>query len=325
MGRHISTKWSTIINAKVIINHVDGSATENTYKVDDMVENLGYVDNGELIYITGRVSKILTQLKNKPVVKNTTEIQDTSIKDIKIPGINIDCSEHFASNVLTLDVMEIVENSGIENVTSVRVIPELSVDLTVSTEDDGDIVLDGLVVGSHVAFDTKSNGSVNGIITKFLYKNTDNGVKTTALVVATDDKKVCVFKFGDIIGVLRESETNDVPLGESKPVTEPIKEEDTSSDSEKVEPEIETEVSNNVPLSQSQKSSKKKKNKHKSIQIVTDYDIKDDHIVDNTVINAPNIIEPTETESDSPESIVSLNKDIVIEMKYDDSVEAHAE
>lgn len=320
MGRHISTKWSTIINAKVIINHVDGSATENTYKVDDIVENLGYVNNGELIYITGRVSKIITQLKNKPVVKNTTEVQDTSIKDIKIGGIKIDCSEQFMSNVLTLDVMEIVENSGIENVTSVRVIPELSVDLTVSTEDNGDIVLDGLVVGSHVAFDTKSNGSVNGTITKFLYKNTDDGVKTTGLVVATDDKKVCVFKFGDIIGVLRESENNDVPLGASKPVAQPTKKE--SSDI-KVESETETDVSNDESVSQSQKSSKKKKNKHKSsIQIVTDYDIKDDHIEDNTVINAPNIIELPETEYDPTKSTVSLNKDIAIEMKYDNSVEA---
>lgn len=145
MARLIKTVQGELIRCKVITVLTDGTELTRTISVDDVVEGLRYIDKEALYSITGKVVAInLTSDKITPVNPNKPE--DYFSKDIKVASIVIDASEQYASNVVTVDAREIVEDEGVQNVERVYTVVEPDVTLEM-TYTDGTTVQQDIEVG----------------------------------------------------------------------------------------------------------------------------------------------------------------------------------
>jgi len=170
-----------VSNSSVLLNIVtsfeDGSMSVKTIGIGDTVENLRYIENEEVKVVTGVVKDIVYT----SVTPNTSKANptDTFASDMKVSTVVIDASEQYQSNVINVPVMEIVEDEGVEEVTSVHAYPKLNVTLDITytnnTTENKDLevgdILDGVVIMSGVPGTADITGKYT--ISSFLYTYTN--------------------------------------------------------------------------------------------------------------------------------------------------------
>jgi len=93
----------------------DQSVTEREIAVGDVVENLRYVSDGEIVTVSGKVLDITYTLPSR-IAFSRTKPADTFSADVTINTIKIDASEQYASKVIEVPAIEIIEDEGVENV-----------------------------------------------------------------------------------------------------------------------------------------------------------------------------------------------------------------
>lgn len=145
MARLINNTVSTETALKMITHFEDNSSVERMIRVGDNVENLRYIEDEELKVISGSVEKIGTNIRKVTTVK-LTDPKDNFASDVSFRHITIDCSEHWASNLVAFPVIEIVEDEGTVDVKKIDFIPYPIVKMDMEYT-DGTVKNEELVVG----------------------------------------------------------------------------------------------------------------------------------------------------------------------------------
>ena len=130
MARVVKIKTTSTILLNIVTNFEDGTpSAKKTIAVGDTVTGLRWIENEAVHTVTGIVTDItysgLTANANKA---NPT---DTFAKDLVLGNLVVDASTEYHSDIVTLPIMEIVEDAGVENVANVRVLPEIKVILDI--------------------------------------------------------------------------------------------------------------------------------------------------------------------------------------------------
>lgn len=187
MARVISVASKQIISCSIITRFEDGTDTRRVIKVGDTVENLRYVENGEVKTVTGVVDAFTYRARSSSI-NSGKNAKDTFSRDVQVTNIILDASEQYNSNVLTIPVREIVEDEGVENVIKVDNVasPKLQITLTYS---DGSVkesdIEPGDLVDAVVMNTKRGRPDITGRfnVLAFTYKSVDNAPVITGMAL----------------------------------------------------------------------------------------------------------------------------------------------
>ena len=114
MARIVSSSYSPIIGINIITTLDSGENSVKEYHIDDMIENLRYVE-GELVKtVSGRLSAInYKSAMASHKYTSVTTARSYFADDVKCTSIEIDMSTEYHSNVVEIPVREIVEDTGV--------------------------------------------------------------------------------------------------------------------------------------------------------------------------------------------------------------------
>ena len=119
-------------NLTTIFN--DDSTTVRKLKVDDIVENLRYVNNGEIVTTSGRVSKINYVVPAK--WKTSTNFEDELQNNVTVKSITLDTSEEYYAKSEVVPAKEIVEFEDETDVKRMSFELDIDIDLEMSYSDN---------------------------------------------------------------------------------------------------------------------------------------------------------------------------------------------
>jgi len=223
MARILSNRPEQEVSLSVITHFKDGSESSRTFKVGDVVEGLRYVSNSKVVTVTGKISAIKYNTFTVSRV-DAENVKDFFNDDIRAEFLVIDCSAQYESNIVTVPVMEIVEDDGVVDV--VKVTSSLHPRVTMDMEyTDGSVVNQDLEVGDVITDFVAMSGTpgtpdITGDfrITAFAYKNvTDTPVVTGLYLTPLDGGKAINVPFGNMISFVEQVSayvTADNSLGE---------------------------------------------------------------------------------------------------------------
>lgn len=111
---------STAPKLSLVIQTVlqNGSVLKKRLNPGDIVENLRYVENGEIKTVTkGRMIEVSAKFqKSIRKYNNPDTLRSYFAKDVLPDVLYIDCSEQYHSDIREIPVREIIEDNGVENV-----------------------------------------------------------------------------------------------------------------------------------------------------------------------------------------------------------------
>lgn len=122
MARIVKSEFAPIIECVIRTHFENGTTEDKVLKTDEIVENMRYVENGEIKEVTGRVSNIITSSpKSSRKYSNVSKLKSYFRYDNPITYIEIDKSLPNHSDVVKISAGEIIEDSPVENVTKIEV------------------------------------------------------------------------------------------------------------------------------------------------------------------------------------------------------------
>lgn len=145
MARLIRSVENQLVTCNVVTKFEDGTESIKSLRVGDVVEGLRYIENHQLLSVTGKIKEMVVSC-NQITAVNLTNPQDYFGKDVMITSLVIDASEQYDSKIVTVNAREIVEDEGVFNVVKVDVIAVPTVTLEMSYT-DGTIVNQDIVIG----------------------------------------------------------------------------------------------------------------------------------------------------------------------------------
>ena len=195
MSRVVKIKTAPTILLNIVTNFEDGTpSTTKTVSIGDTVEGLRWVENEAVHKVTGIITDItysgLTSNANKSNPANTFA------SDLTLGNLVVDASTEYHSKIVTLPIMEIVEDEGVENVANVRVVPEIKVVLDIEYTNGvtetrdlqvGDI-LDDVVLMSGIPGTADITGRFK--IASFIYSLSKGAMVVSGLNLVNDEKNV---------------------------------------------------------------------------------------------------------------------------------------
>ena len=136
MARIISTKSSPLLSLVIRTHFQNKTYTDKIIRENDVVTNLRYVEKGEIKMISGRISKINYSMKTlSRYYKNVLKIRSYFRYDVLPTTIEIDNSTENHSSVVTIPVMEIIEDSAVLNVVRMETFFTYGINLTIALSD----------------------------------------------------------------------------------------------------------------------------------------------------------------------------------------------
>lgn len=187
MARVISVASKQIVSCSIITRFEDGSDSKRVIKVGDTVENLRYVENGEIKTVTGVVDAFTYRARSSNI-NSGKNAKDTFGRDVQVMNIILDASEQYNSNVLTIPVREIVEDEGVENVVKVDNVASAKLEITL-TYSDGSVteseIEPGDLVDAVVMNTKRGRPDIEGRfnVLAFTYKSVDNAPVITGMAL----------------------------------------------------------------------------------------------------------------------------------------------
>lgn len=156
MARLVNSVESQIVTCKVVTKFEDGNESSKVITVGDVVEGLRYIENHQLLSISGKVKEIGISCPSVTPVDYLNPV-DYFAKDCIITSLVVDASEQYESKVVTVNAREIVEDEGVLNVVKVDVIAVPNITLEMSYTDGttvhqdiavGDVICDAVIMTS---------------------------------------------------------------------------------------------------------------------------------------------------------------------------------
>lgn len=185
MARLVKTVTDTILYANIATLFEDGTESVKKLKVGDIVNGLRYVSNQEVLSVTGKITNI-----NYTVKRNASSA--TYIDNITLVSLIIDASTEYASNIVTVPAMEIVEDEGVVNVKRMKISADVEYLMTL-TYTDGSVVNQSLSIGdtlTEAKFMTdpgKDDLEGTFTITGFIFDSTSAKAKINGIIVEDED------------------------------------------------------------------------------------------------------------------------------------------
>ena len=140
MARLVKTTVTSDILCNVVTSFEDGSSDTRQIKAGDILEDgIRYVQSNQTKTVVGRVTVIGTVMPSKPSNINLNDPVDNFANDVKIGSITVDKSEQYKASTVSVPGREVVENEGVENVTSVHCVAYPKVTLTMSYTDGSSV------------------------------------------------------------------------------------------------------------------------------------------------------------------------------------------
>lgn len=187
MARIVKNSDASIISCLIITKFKDGTESTRELKVDDVVENLRYIKNEEIVTISGRISAINTSI-TKVTSVDINDPKDYFDTDVTVKSIAIDSSEHYQSKITIVPAMEIIEDEGVVDVERmfVKAYAYETMQMTYSDEtvvdqelEVGDVLVDTVIMTDPgkpditgtfkiLAWDYKSNNTIPEITGVYL-------------------------------------------------------------------------------------------------------------------------------------------------------------
>jgi hypothetical protein len=176
---------------KVITKFEDGTSQVKIIKTGDTVEGLRWVEDESVKTVTG----IVKAINYTPVNGNTSrpDPADTIASDIRFTTLTIDASEEYQSNIVSVPIVEIVEDEGVFNVVKVDTVPEINVTMSIEYTDgrieDSDLsvgdILDDVAIMNTTPGKPDITGRFN--VKAFLYTVNKTAIDVVGLNLHNDE------------------------------------------------------------------------------------------------------------------------------------------
>ena len=115
MARLINNSTETSIKVSIETLFENGTSSVKTYAIGDVIEGLRYVENGEIVTVSGKLTNINYSVASKSAFNKNNPV-DTTREDITIKSITIDASTMYNAKTVTILMEEIIEDEGVEDV-----------------------------------------------------------------------------------------------------------------------------------------------------------------------------------------------------------------
>lgn len=247
MARLIRTIENQLVTCDVITHFADGTSSRKSLKVGDVVEGLRYIENKQLLSVSGRISSMIIECNNVTPISAANPV-DNFGKDAKISSIIIDASTEYHSNVVTVNAREIVEDAGVLDVVKVDVIAVPSVTLEMSYTDGTTVqqaVIVGDVLGDMVIMTSPGKPDIEGDfrVAAFKYSkaNKQGQITFTGMYLVPLEGGECIYAGFD--SIIRFTEKNSTPVDTDDSLSEIA---NALSENDEVYAFIDTDV--NIPL-----------------------------------------------------------------------------
>ena len=125
MARLVSSKKNLLVSATVSTVFEDGTVADHSFKEGDVLEGLRYIENEEIVTVSGKVKSINYTLPSKASWKAASP-SDTLSDDIVLSTLVLDASEQYESKLITVPFDEIVEWEDEKNVARMLYGPKIN-------------------------------------------------------------------------------------------------------------------------------------------------------------------------------------------------------
>lgn len=186
MSRIVKSKIQPTITSVIQTIKNDGSIDSIDLKKNDIVTDLRYVDSENISKVTGRVANFTLDVSKK-VRTYTSNPKSFFSEDVKLTSLEIDASQEYKSNIITVPAREIIENENVTDVKRMKYYVKYGVSFEISLT-DGTLNTFEIQEGQTVVGLTYLNsGSEDTVTCKVIAINHDRNLGATALVVMIDD------------------------------------------------------------------------------------------------------------------------------------------
>lgn len=200
---------ATPVTAIVIQTILKGdSVLESEYAIGDLISNLRYIEGEEIKTVTGKLSKV--NYNNLQIVRNygvPATLRSYFADDVLPESIEIDCSEQYASNVITIPCSEIIENAGVENVKRMKVYMKYGARFTsfLTNMDENDFTIwEGQTIQGLIYMDR--NGDIESDVKVVTYQYDANLVPTNMIVIENGmTKNINIITIKDMAAVIPQT------------------------------------------------------------------------------------------------------------------------
>lgn len=134
MARILKTEIKTNIGLKIVNEYVDGTSSSTSFFKDDVIEDLNYVKDSEVVTATGRLESIGAEIipnQKKKYERLTDPIADR----LKLNSIKLDMSTAMFANQVEVPTREILEFKATAEVKRVKILPVIEVGIKVTLSD----------------------------------------------------------------------------------------------------------------------------------------------------------------------------------------------
>lgn len=121
MARIVNTTITPVITANIQTVMNDGSISNMSFKKDDILTDMRYIENKDIVKISGRVSRINYTIL--PTVRTYTELaklRTNFASDVCMNSVDVDSSEKYNSNIITIPAREIIEKENVKDVSRIK-------------------------------------------------------------------------------------------------------------------------------------------------------------------------------------------------------------
>ena len=206
MARMIRSDQEIILGVKFTTKFEDNSVAEHVFKIGDVIENLRYILDGEIVTISGKLSNINYSVASRSTF-NKSNPTNTLIKDVTITSIDIDASSEYNSNIISVPVEEVVEWEDEKDVARMVFEPMFYVTLTLNYSDRSSKFAD-VTIGDRFNAVKIFNPSdpanlITGIYTvkAFIYTISNRTFTLTGIVFEDDSGKTVSADFNYVFGL----------------------------------------------------------------------------------------------------------------------------
>lgn len=219
MARIVDTRITPIITANIETVMNDGSISNMSFRKGDVLTDMRYIKDSEIIKISGRVSNIdYTILPTIRTYSELPKLRTNFAKDVRMNAVEIDSSEKYNSMITSVPAREIIEKENVKDVSRIRYSLKYSakfeIKLTDGTTNEFTLNEGDDIVGLEYLSDGKE-ATINARLVAMKYNS--SLIPTDLVLIANGKIKVIeVLRVKNVAGTV-------VPIANGTDVSEAIK------------------------------------------------------------------------------------------------------
>lgn len=134
MARLIKNTKKMILGVRISTVFEDKTTVDRDFKIGDIVENLRYVKDGDVLTVSGKIADIRYTMATK-LAWNKKDPKDTLSTDMTLNDLVVDISRQYESGIVSIPMSEIVEFADETNVARMKYSPFIVYDMEMKYSD----------------------------------------------------------------------------------------------------------------------------------------------------------------------------------------------